>query len=265
MCYNNFRNCLIKYKWFLNYINIKTKTLKLFKRIWLTMKRSKFDLIISTLITISLICFLFFLLDRSSTNILNLGIIIFLFSSILIIIYLIKNITLKKQSKIIKYKLPFENCIETINENLINDGFVLGIDEIKENLRIKHYKKEFNKNSMYMISIISCNNLNDKLNKIINSSIINQCKKDKHENVKYLYSIKIIIVDKTNSCLMNNLDIEFENNKTTLTTCISLEENNLYLMEKDAKENIIKDHTAKEKLFEILNLKGSEEQWKKKN
>lgn len=223
------------------------------------MKRSKFDLIISTLITISLICFLFFLLDRNLTNILNLGIVIFLFSSILIIIYLVKNITLKKQSKIIKYELSFDNYTETINENLINDGFILSIDETKENLRIKHYKKEFNKNSMYMVSIISCNNLSDKLNKIINSSIINQCKKDKHENVKYLYSIKIIIVEKTNNCLIKNIDIKFEDNKTSLTSGISVEENNLYLMEKDTKENIIKGHTVKEKLFEILKLKGSEE------
>ena len=45
----------------------------------------------------------------------------------------------------------------------------------------------------------------------------------------------------------------------SLISGISKEENVLYIMEKDMKENIIKYHISKDKLLEILKIKGSED------
>lgn len=223
------------------------------------MRRSKFDFIISVLITISIICFIFFMFDRNAKKVLNLGIIVFLFSSVLIIFHLVKNITLKKQPKMIKLDLILNNYLEEINESLINDGFVLAIDEIKDNIRIKHYKKEINKTSLIMFSVINCITLTPNLYRKFVSSISNQCKKEKNTDIRFLHSIPLVIVENTNQYFIKSINVECKSNMISLTSGISKEENVLYIMEKDMKENIIKYHISKDKLLEILKIKGSED------
>lgn len=220
------------------------------------MKKSKFDILISITITISILLFIYYLLLNGSKKILHISEVTFAISSILIIIHLLRNITLKKKPKIVEHNLNYEDIINVITNNLINDGFVLGIEEIKENIRIKHYKKEKDRNSMFMISVTYASIITNDLIDVINNSIENQCKKDKHENINYLYSIPLLIVEETNPCFFDNINIKVLNNMITLICGISLKDKKLYLLEKDMKENMIKYHVMKEKLFEILKING---------
>ena len=229
------------------------------------MKKSKFDIIIKILLTISITCLVVYILNRNAKRTLNLGIIIFIISSLLIIIHLVKNITLKNKAKIVKYNIEYQNIKEKINENLTKANFTLCIEEIKENMRINHYKKEKTSTSMYMISIIECKELNKELLNDIKTSITNICKKDKHEKIKYLYSVPIIIVGEPNEYLIKNIEITTGNNIITLMCGITKKEHELYIMEKAMKENTIKYHEAAKILFEILEIERSQNKWKKKN
>ena len=74
-----------------------------------------------------------------------------------------------------------------------------------------------------------------------------------------MHSIPLVIVENTNQYFIKSINVECKSNMISLISGISKEENVLYIREKDMRENIIKYHMAKDKLLEILKIKGSED------